>query len=77
MRVTSEPITALDRAPGTGTLDQVHEDLLGLQALGADYVVLDWFNWPDLEGTRAHDRAFAMLRLLAERVIDLENRSLR
>lgn len=72
MRITSEPITAPDRSPGTGTLEQIHADLAGLQALGAEYVVLDWFNWPDLEGTRAHDRAFAMLGLLAEQVIDLE-----
>lgn len=77
MRITSEPITGSDRVLGTGTIDQIHEDLVGLEALGAEYVVLDWFNWPDLEGTRAHERAFAMLGLLAERVIDLERRSVR
>ena len=77
MQITSEPITTLDRAPGTGTVEQIHEDLRNLQALGAEYVVLDWFNSPDLEGTRAHDRAFAMLGLLAEQVIDLENRTVR
>ena len=77
MQITSEPITALDRAPGTGTLDQIHEDLRGLQELGAEYVVLDWFNWPDLEATRAHERAFAMLALIAEQVVDLKNRTVR
>ena len=77
MQITPEPITAPDRAPGTGALHQIHQDLRDLQALGAEYVVLDWFNWPDLEGTRAHDRAFAMLGLLAEQVIDLEHRTLR
>ncbi len=77
MQITSQPITAPDRVLGTGTLDQIHADFVELQALGAEYVVLDWFNPPDLEGTRAHERAFAMLGLLAEKVIDLEHRAVR
>ena len=77
MQVTAEPITTPDRAPGTGTLEQIHEDLRGLQELGASYVVLDWYNAPDLEATRVHDRAFAMLGLIAEQVVDLAQQRVR
>ena len=77
MRITDEAIAAADRAPGTGTLDQIHADLAGLEALGAEYVVLDWYNGPDVEGTRAHERAFSMLAVLAEQVIDLEHGTVR
>ena len=77
MQVTAEPLTAPDRAPGTGTLEQIHEDLRGLQDLGATYVVLDWYNAPDLEATRTHDHAFAMLGLIAEQVVDLEHEQVR
>ena len=55
LQITPEPITAPDRAPGTGTLDQIHEDLRDLQAIGAEYVVLDWYNAPDLEGAGVRD----------------------
>ena len=77
LNITREPITTPERAPGTGTLEQVHEDLRGLEALGAQYVVLDWYNGPDLEGTRAHERAFAMLGVVAEQVVDLERGTVR
>jgi len=78
LRITREPILAPDRLPGTGTMEQIHEDLLGLEELGAEYVVLDWYNGPDdLEGTRDHDRAFAMLGLIASEVVDLDNRRVR
>lgn len=77
MQVTAEPLATPDRAPGTGTLEQIHEDLRGLQDLGASYVVLDWYNAPDLEATRAHDRAFAMLGLIAEQVVDLQHERVR
>ena len=71
LRITAEPLDEAERAPGTGTLEQIHGDLVGLAELGAEYVVLDWFNWPDLEGTQDHERAFAMLATLAEQVVDL------
>jgi probable F420-dependent oxidoreductase len=77
MHLTDEATTTPDRAPGTGSLEQVHDDLRGLEALGAQYVVLDWYNWPDVEGTRDHERAFAMLATLAEQVLDLLNETVR
>jgi probable F420-dependent oxidoreductase len=77
LQTTDAPIPGDDRAPGTGTLEQVHDDLSRLEAIGAQYVVLDWYNWPDIEGTRDHERAFAMLATLAERVLDLANETVR
>ena len=77
MQITDAPVTDADRMPGVGTIDQIHEDLAGLQALGSEYVVLDWYNAPDLEATRDHERAFAMLATLAERVLDLPGQRVR
>ncbi len=77
MRIEDHANSAPDRAPGVGSLEQIHADLAGLEALGAEYVILDWFNAPDLEGTRAHERAFGMLGVLAERVLDLPGATLR
>ena len=77
LNITSAPIAEEERAPGTGTLEQIRDDLAGLDALGAQYVVLDWYNGPDLEGTRNHERAFAMLATLSEQVLDLGSESLR
>ncbi len=77
LQITESRNTALGRPPGVGSLEQIRDDLAGLEALGAEYVVLDWYNAPDLEGTRAHERAFSMLALLAEQVLDLSNATLR
>jgi probable F420-dependent oxidoreductase len=77
MQLTAAPIAEEGRTPGTGALEQIHADVRGLEALGAEYVVLDWYNWPDLEGTREHERAFSTLGLLAERVFDLEREAVR
>ena len=57
--------------------DEAKEDLRGLEELGSQYAVLDWYNWPDLEATRNHERAFAMLGLLAEQVVDLAGERVR
>jgi alkanesulfonate monooxygenase SsuD/methylene tetrahydromethanopterin reductase-like flavin-dependent oxidoreductase (luciferase family) len=77
VQITNEPIVGSDRAPGTGTIEQIREDFRGLNALDAEYVVLDWYNWPDIEGTRAHEKAFAMLAVLADQVFDLGRQKLR
>lgn len=77
LNITPEPDTSPDRAPGTGSIEQVHADLRGLEELGSEYAVLDWYNWPDLEATRNHERAFAMLGVLAEQVVDLAEERVR
>jgi probable F420-dependent oxidoreductase len=43
LRLTGSPITDPERLLGTGTIEQVVEDLAGLRLLGADTVVLDPF----------------------------------
>jgi probable F420-dependent oxidoreductase len=65
-----------DRMPGVGNLDQVREDLLALERLGAEHVTLDWFTG-DLEATRNHSRGLGMLTTLAGQVFDLPNQRLR
>ena len=65
-----------DRLPGTGSLDQVHADLLELQELGAEHVILDW-NTGDLAATRDHQHGWAMLTLVAEKVLDLSKEAVR
>jgi len=77
MHITKEPITAADRRMGTGTLEQVREDVKGLEALGVPYIVIDWYNWPDIEGTKDHERAFQMMATLAKDVFDLKNQKVR
>lgn len=78
LRITDEPLDEETRAPGTGSIEQVHSDLRGLRDLGAQYVVLDWYNGPDdLDGTRDHEHAFAMLSRLADEALDLERETTR
>jgi probable F420-dependent oxidoreductase len=64
------------RIAGEGSLDQVRADLEALQALGTPYVLLDTYT-DDAELTRNHERAWRMLTLLAERVLDLGKETLR
>jgi alkanesulfonate monooxygenase SsuD/methylene tetrahydromethanopterin reductase-like flavin-dependent oxidoreductase (luciferase family) len=41
LRMTASPVTSENRLAGEGTLDQILDDLRGLNELGADIVVLD------------------------------------
>lgn len=70
-----EPIAG-ERLPGSGNLDQLHADLLRLQELGAEHVILDW-NTGDLAATEDHNHGWAMLALVAERVLDLHKEAVR
>jgi hypothetical protein len=62
---------------GHGTLDQVRADLAALHQMGASYVLLDTVIAEDVQATKQHEVAFAMLGTLAERVLDLPRESLR
>jgi probable F420-dependent oxidoreductase len=75
LRITDVPLGD-ERLPGEGSLEQVRSDLGALQSMGAEHVVLDTF-YGDLEATRHHERAWAMLATLAESVVDLKHRRLR
>ncbi|MEA2640305.1 MAG: hypothetical protein QOF51_1699 [Chloroflexota bacterium] len=65
-----------ERVPGSGSLEQIHADLVELQALGAEHVILDW-NTGELAVTQAHPRGWSMLALMAEKVLDLPNEAVR
>ena len=58
------------------TLDQIRGDLAALDALGASHVLLDTYT-DDAEATRDHERAWRMLAVLAEQVLDLPRATLR
>jgi alkanesulfonate monooxygenase SsuD/methylene tetrahydromethanopterin reductase-like flavin-dependent oxidoreductase (luciferase family) len=71
-----EPLPFEGREAGTGSLEQIRDDLVNLRDLGAEHVTLDWFTG-DLEATRNHERGWQMLATLAEQVLDLPGEGLR
>jgi probable F420-dependent oxidoreductase len=77
LRLTDKPVADDGRLMGHGTLDQVRGDLATLLDLGAAYVLLDTVIAEDVQATKHHDVAWAMLATLAERVLDLSRESLR
>jgi probable F420-dependent oxidoreductase len=77
LRLTEKPVTADDRLMGHGTVDQVRADLAALVDMGADYVLLDTVIAEDVQATKNHETAWAMLATLADRVLDLPRQTLR
>ena len=65
-----------DRYCGTGTLDQVRNDILGLEALGCDYILLDTHH-DNIEASRNLEEQWRMLAVIAEQVLDLDNETTR
>ncbi|QKW19655.1 LLM class flavin-dependent oxidoreductase [Kitasatospora sp. NA04385] len=63
-RLTPAPATGADRPAGTGTLEQVLDDLRQLRALGAQAVVLDPYHG-DPEETRRPEAAWRDLAAVA------------
>jgi len=76
LRLTDSRLPEDKRFAGQGTIDQVHADLKDLEALGAEYVLLDTYDG-DAEATRDPVKDLAMLGTVAERLLDLESESLR
>lgn len=77
LEVTEQPLPEASRVAGQGTLDQVRADLAGLAALGATYVLLDTFVGYADERLAQPERAWEMLALLADEVLDLAQEGLR
>jgi probable F420-dependent oxidoreductase len=76
LRLTETPLPDDQRLVGEGTLDQMRADLEALQALDAQYVLLDTF-FDDVEATRHPETSWRMLTTLAEQVLDLGHEALR
>jgi hypothetical protein len=76
LHLTDPPLPESQRVAGHGTLDQVRADLEALASLGAEYILLDTFT--GTPGQTLHpEKDWAMLTMLAERVLDLEHQTLR
>ena len=54
LRLTTAPIDDPERLAGTGTIEQILDDLDQLQRLGADTVVLDPYHGDPEETCRPH-----------------------
>lgn len=76
LRITDAAMPDDERLCGEGTVDQVRRDFAALEEFGARYVLLDTYA-DDVEATRRHDVAWRMFATVAERVVDLERRTLR
>lgn len=76
LRITDRPLPGNDRSVGHGSLDQIHADLKAIASLGADYILLDTYTGTP-EQTRHPEKDWAMLRLLAEQILDLANGRIR
>jgi probable F420-dependent oxidoreductase len=77
LHITDKPVGDDGRLMGHGTLDQVRGDLAALLELGAQYVLLDTVVIDDVDASKHHEQAWAMLAALAERVLDLPRETLR
>ncbi len=76
LRLTDSAVSDGDRVAGEGSLDQVHRDLAELESLGCSYVLLDTY-FDDPEATRDSETSWRMLAVMAEKVLDLENQTVR
>ena len=76
LRLTDSPVSDIDRHIGEGSIDQVHRDLAELEDLGCSYVVLDTY-LDDPEGVRFSETSWRMLSVVAEKVLDLGNQTVR
>ena len=74
MLFRSQPEDA--RYCGTGTIDQIRRDIVGLEALGCDYILLDTHH-DDIEASRNLEEQWRMLAVIAEQVLDLDNETTR
>ena len=76
LRLTGSPLPDGERVVGEGSLNQVHGDLTELERLGCSYVLLDtYFDEP--EATRHSETSWRMLTVMAEKVLDLGNQTVR
>ena len=76
LRIMDKHQPEADRYCGTGTLDQIRNDILGLEALDCDYILLDTHH-DNIEASRNLEEQWRMLAVIAEQVLDLDNETTR
>ena len=76
LHITDSHMVDDKRVVGEGSLDQVHRDLAELQRLGCAYVVLDTYA-DDIDAVGNNEHSWQMLSLMAEKVLDLANGTVR
>jgi len=76
LRLTDRALPDEDRLVGEGSLEQVRRDLAQLEELGCRYVLLDTF-YDDLEAVKHNEAAWSILAVMAEKVLDLKNQTVR
>ena len=76
LHITDSHMVEDKRVVGEGSLDQVHRDLAELQSLGCAYVVLDTYA-DDIDAVGNNEHSWQMLSLMAEKVLDLANGTVR
>jgi probable F420-dependent oxidoreductase len=76
LRITDEDLPDDQRVAGEGTIDQIHRDLAGLEALGCTDVLLDAYT-DDGIAARDPDYAWRMLTVVAERILNLGDETVR
>jgi alkanesulfonate monooxygenase SsuD/methylene tetrahydromethanopterin reductase-like flavin-dependent oxidoreductase (luciferase family) len=77
VEITEKQIAGDDRIFGVGTLEQIHDDFLLLDQLGAEHVLLDWYVHSDPETVPSDEDGWRQLSLLADQVLDLKNERVR
>ena len=77
LEITDKPIEGDDRIFGVGTLEQIHEDFVLLDQLGAEHVILDWYVHGDPQTVPSDEGGWRQLSLLADHVLDLNNEQVR
>jgi len=77
-RITQTDISEEHRIAGEGTLDQIRRDFEVFYELGCSYLILDTKrNNPTANTDEHYDDAWSTLSLVADKLIDLKNKSLR
>ncbi|HYY73059.1 MAG TPA: TIGR03619 family F420-dependent LLM class oxidoreductase [Candidatus Bathyarchaeia archaeon] len=76
MTITGNPLPEEQRLAGEGTIEQVRKDFQELQAIGAEYVLLDTYKGKP-ESMPDPDVALRTLGVLSREILDLQKQSLR
>lgn len=80
LHLTERPVEGPDRIPGHGTLEQIHQDVAELAALGVTHLLLDPFLAVFLDAAPPDPFPTndpALLRIVAEQVVDLAKETVR